>query len=102
MDVVMMAVAVGSADAVRSVMLYLPIYLLMNTGAFLAVMAVRERTGSELLTAYRGLGSRSPYLAITLTIFLFSLTGIPPFAGFIGKFYLFAAVLKAGSPSISG
>lgn len=94
----MMAVAVGSGDAVRSVMLYLPIYLLMNTGAFLAVMAVRERTGSELLSAYRGLGSRSPYLAIMLTIFLFSLTGIPPFAGFIGKFYLFAAVLKAGSP----
>ena len=45
------------------------------------VMAVRERTGSELLTAYRGLGSRSPYLAITLAIFLFSLTGIPPRAG---------------------
>jgi NADH-quinone oxidoreductase subunit N len=94
----MMAVAVGSQAAVEAVMLYLPIYLLMNTGAFLAVMAVRERTGSELIATYRGLGSRSPYLAIALAIFLFSLTGIPPFAGFIGKFYLFAAVLKAGGP----
>ncbi len=94
----LMAVAVGSTEAIRAVMLYLPIYLLMNMGAFLAVMAVRERTGSELLSAYRGLGSRSPYLAITLAIFLFSLTGIPPFGGFIGKFYLFAAVLKEGSP----
>ena len=57
-------------------------------------MAVRERTGSELITAYRGLGSAQPLLAITLAIFLFSLTGIPPFAGFIGKFYLFAAVCR--------
>lgn len=94
----MMAVAVGSQGAVEAVMLYLPIYLLMNMGAFLAVMAVREQTGSELVSAYRGLGSRSPYLAIVMTIFLFSLTGIPPFAGFIGKFYLFAAVMKKGSP----
>jgi NADH-quinone oxidoreductase subunit N len=94
----MMAVAVGSRGAIEAVMLYMPIYLLMNTGAFLAVMAVRERNGSELITAYRGLGTRSPFLAITLAIFLFSLTGIPPFAGFIGKFYLFAAVLKTGTP----
>jgi NADH-quinone oxidoreductase subunit N len=92
----LMAVAVGTPDASRAVMLYLVVYLVMNLGAFLAVMAVRARTGSEAIRDYRGLGTRSPYLAAVLAIFLFSLTGLPPLAGFIGKFYLFAAVLEKG------
>jgi len=90
----LMAVAVGSDAGVRAVMLYLPIYLFMNMGAFLAVMAVRAPSGDESIAAYRGLGARSPFLAVTLAIFLFSLTGLPPLAGFIGKFYLFAALLS--------
>jgi NADH-quinone oxidoreductase subunit N len=94
----LMAVAVGTPDGMRAVMLYMGFYLLMNFGAFLAVMVVRARTGSEDIGAYSGLGRTSPYLAITLTVFLFSLTGIPPFAGFIGKFYLFAALLEAKQP----
>jgi len=94
----LMGVAVGTPDATRAVLLYAPIYLLMNLGAFLAVLIVRERTGSESLAAFRGLGTRSPVLAVGLTICLFSLTGVPPFAGFIGKFYLFAAALKVGTP----
>ncbi len=94
----LMAAAVGSPLAVRGILLYLPIYLLMNMGAFLVVMAVRERTGSESIEAYRGLSSRAPYLAVVMAIFLFSLTGIPPFAGFIGKFFLFAAALQTKSP----
>jgi NADH-quinone oxidoreductase subunit N len=94
----LMAVAVGSGEAIRAVVFYLAVYLVMNLGAFLAVIAVRERTGSESLADYRGLGSRSPYLAVVLAVFLFSLTGLPPLAGFIGKFYLFAALLRAESP----
>lgn len=94
----LMGVAVGSPLAIRAVLLYLPIYLFMNIGAFLAVMAVREQTGSESISAYRGLGSRHPLLAVTMAIFLFSLVGIPPFAGFVGKFFLFAAVLQAKTP----
>jgi len=57
-------------------------------------MAVRAPSGDESIAAYRGLGARSPFLAVTLAIFLFSLTGLPPLAGFIGKFYLFAALLS--------
>lgn len=94
----LMAAAVGSPLALRGILLYLPIYLLMNMGAFAVVMAVRERTGSESIEAYRGLSGRSPYLAVVMAIFLFSLTGIPPFAGFIGKFFLFAAALQTKSP----
>jgi NADH-quinone oxidoreductase subunit N len=94
----LMATAVGSPLAVQGILLYLPIYLLMNMGAFMVVMAVRERTGSESIDAYRGLGTRAPYLAVVMAVFLFSLTGIPPFAGFIGKFFLFAAALQTKSP----
>jgi NADH-quinone oxidoreductase subunit N len=93
----LMAVSVGSPSAIRAVQLYLVFYLLMNLGAFLAVQAVRARTGSENLETYRGLGMRSPLLAGLLALFLFSLTGLPPLAGFIGKFYLFAALLEAGT-----
>ncbi|MBI5502043.1 MAG: NADH-quinone oxidoreductase subunit N [Deltaproteobacteria bacterium] len=89
----LMGVAVGTSEGVRAVMLYLGIYLAMNLGAFLAVMAVRARIGSESISDYKGLGTRSPYLAALLAIFLFSLVGLPPLGGFIGKFYVFAAVL---------
>ena len=94
----LMAVAVGTAEGGRAVMFYLAVYLLMNFGAFAAVVAVRARTGSENIGEFRGLGATSPYLAACLAIFLFSLTGLPPFAGFLGKFYLFAAVLHTGQP----
>ena len=94
----LMGIAAGTPDAMRALMLYLPIYLIMNMGAFLAIMAVRARTGSESIEAYRGLGSTSPWLAAGLAIFLFSLVGIPPFAGFIAKFYLFLAVLRTELP----
>ncbi len=94
----LMGVAVGTPDAIRAVAVYAPIYLLMNLGAFLAVLAVRARTGSESIADYRGLGGRAPLLSVCLAVFLFSLTGLPPLAGFIGKFYLFASVLNAGTP----
>jgi NADH-quinone oxidoreductase subunit N len=91
----LMGVAVGTPEAMRAVMFYLPVYLLMNMGAFLVVMIVRERTGSESIDAYNGLGTRSSLVAVTMAVFLFSLVGIPPFGGFIAKFYLFLAVIRA-------
>ncbi len=94
----LMAVAVGTQEGAAAVMFYLAVYLLMNFGAFLAVIAVRERTGSEAIAAYRGLGATSPLVALCLAVFLFSLTGVPPFAGFLGKFYLFVSVLHTGQP----
>ncbi|MBN1610001.1 MAG: NADH-quinone oxidoreductase subunit N [Polyangiaceae bacterium] len=94
----LMGVAVGTTQAIQAVMFYLGVYLAMNFGAFLIVMAVRDRTGHESIDNYRGLGGTSPVLAVALAIFLFSLTGLPPFAGFIGKFYLFAALLETQAP----
>ncbi len=89
--------SVFSDAGVASIVFYVVAYCFMNLGAFLVVMAVAEQSkGDETITAFRGLGRRAPIIALVMAIFLFSLTGLPPMAGFIGKFYLFAALLKAG------
>ena len=77
-------------------MVYFAIYLFMNLGAFYCVMLIADKTGSEDIDEYRGIGARSPYLAVALAVFLISLTGLPPTAGFIGKLYLFAALINDG------
>jgi NADH-quinone oxidoreductase subunit N len=93
----------GDGGAARvsfeAVLIYLFIYAAMNLGAFAVVIAVARRTGSAEIETYAGLGQSGPGLAITLTIFLFSLAGIPPFAGWFAKFVMFRAVLDANSPS---
>ena len=67
----------------------------MNLGAFLVVMMVANATGREDLDGYRGLAWRGGALpAVAMAVFLFSLTGLPPLAGFVGKFYLFAAGIE--------
>jgi NADH-quinone oxidoreductase subunit N len=93
---ILMGFVVLSEAAVRSVVFYLVIYFFMNMGAFLVVQAVRDRTGGELIHDFRGLGSRSPLLAVAMVIFLLSLTGLPPLAGFVAKFYVFMAVIERG------
>jgi len=84
-------------DGLEAVLLYLATYYLMNLGAFLVVMLVANETGREDIEAYRGLAWRGGALpAVTLTVFLFSLAGLPPLAGFLGKFYVFAAGVQGG------
>jgi NADH-quinone oxidoreductase subunit N len=78
----------------QAILFYLLVYAIMNLGAFLFVIALNNRLRSEEIDDYAGLGSRAPAAAIMMTIFLFSLTGLPPTAGFIGKFYLFAEVVN--------
>ena len=91
----------GDGDAARSsfeaVLIYIFIYAAMNLGAFACVIAVARRTRSAEIDTYAGLGETSPSLAITMTIFLFSLAGIPPFAGWFAKFVLFRSVLDANT-----
>ncbi len=81
--------------ATQAILLYLVVYLFMNLGAFLVVDLVERRLGGDSIGYFRGLGKSNPLPALALAVFLFSLTGLPPLAGFIGKFYLFAAVVKA-------
>lgn len=92
----LMGFVVLSNDGLRAMLFYLFAYYLMDAGAFLVVMIVTNATGREDLEAYRGLAWRGGVApALALSIFLFSLTGIPLTVGFIGKFYLFAAVIHS-------
>jgi NADH-quinone oxidoreductase subunit N len=91
----LMGFVVLSNDGIRAMMFYLIAYYVMDAGAFLVVMIIANATGREDLDAYRGLAWRGGLVpAVALAIFLFSLTGIPLTVGFIGKFYLFAAVIR--------
>ena len=92
---ILMGIVVLSNAGITAMMIYFVAYLFMNLGAFYAVMLIADKTGSESIEAYKGLGYRSPLIAVSLTVFLLSLTGIPPTFGFIGKLYLFAALIDA-------
>src|SRR5438876_1448525 len=92
----LMGLAAASTAGVQSILVYLMVYVLMNVGAFLVIIAVARVTGGEDIGDFRGLGSKAPIAALALTIFLFSLTGLPPFAGFVGKYLIFAAVVQRG------
>ena len=93
----LMGLAVLNNDGLKAILFYVVVYLIMNLGAFLVVVMIANVTGNEEIETYRGLAWRGAVIPATcLAVFLFSLTGLPPFAGFIGKFFLFAAVLKQG------
>jgi NADH-quinone oxidoreductase subunit N len=91
----LMGVVVLSNSGISAVLIYFVVYLFMNLGAFYSVMIIAEKTGSEDIESYKGLGHRMPFVGVSLTIFLLSLTGIPPTAGFIGKLYIFASLIEA-------
>ena len=82
-------------DAVAAVVVYLCVYLFMNFGAFAVVAFVRNVRRSEEIADYAGMVRRSPAVAVSLAIILFSLVGLPPLAGFAAKFAAFAALLDA-------
>ena len=91
----LMGFVVLSNEGLRAMLFYMVVYYLMNIGAFLVVMIVANSTGREDIDGLRGLawrGGAAP--AVAMAIFMFSLTGLPPLAGFVGKFYLFAAVVR--------
>ncbi|MFN8026482.1 MAG: NADH-quinone oxidoreductase subunit N [Acidimicrobiia bacterium] len=89
----------AGVTSLEAVVIYLLIYAAMNLGAFACVIAVARRTGSGEIDSYSGLGKTAPGIAIPMTIFLFSLAGIPPFAGWFAKFVMFRAVLDANTPA---
>ncbi len=93
---ILVGVVPGTMNGVRGVLFYLMAYAFMNIGAF-AVIAVLERRDQigTTLAEYAGLASRKPFLALAMALFMFSLTGIPPFVGFWGKLYVFRAAVEA-------
>lgn len=97
----LLAFFASGAHALASLLYYAFTYAISTLGAFAVVAMVEKRAGSDSLEAFTGLGRRSPVLASCLLIFLLSLAGIPPLAGFFGKFYVFAAALNASTGRLS-
>lgn len=93
---IFVGVAAGTAEGVSSALFYLLVYAFMNIGAFAVVGAIERKNavGTDR-DEYAGLSTRSPWLAVAMAIFLLSLTGFPPLAGFWGKVYLFRAAVNA-------
>jgi NADH-quinone oxidoreductase subunit N len=93
----MMAVATMTREGLDAAMFYLITYVAMNIGAFGIVAFLRNLTGTEDLSGYRGMIHRAPWLTVALTIFMLSLLGIPPLVGFIGKYQVFAILWQTAS-----
>lgn len=93
----LMGLVVVSNSGLFAILYYLAIYLLMNLGAFFMAIVIHNATGRDNISDFAGFGYRAPLLGVLMTIFMFSLTGLPPTAGFIGKFYLFAALIQSGN-----
>ena len=95
-----LAVGRGSATlevaAAQAILLYLAVYLFMNLGAFTVAGLIYRETSRETLDEYEGLGRRAPLLALAMGAFMFSLVGLPPFAGFVAKFNLMAVLWANG------
>ena len=92
----LMGLAAMNVSGIGMMLLYLAAYLFSNMGAFFVVQAVADAEGSDAIDSYRGLARRSPVLALALLIFLLSLGGIPPLAGFWAKMFIFVAVIERG------
>jgi len=93
----LVGLAAGTEEGVRGVLIYLTIYVVMNIGTFAIILSMRQKDGMvEDISGLAGLGKTRPVMAFLLMIFMFSLAGIPPLAGFFGKFYVFVAAINAG------
>ena len=91
---VLAAFVAGGALGVQAAMLYVFIYVFMNLGVFAVLMVVNAGGGGDDIAAFGGLAGRSLGLAVAVVVFLLSMTGIPPLAGFVGKFVVVAALIE--------
>ena len=94
---IMLAVIGGSAFGMTSLVFYVLVYMAANLAVFGVVSTVEQHSGGKVgIEDYNGLYRTNPKLALMMTLALFSLAGIPPFAGFFSKFFVFAAAFKGG------
>lgn len=94
---ILLALVAGTEHSLRAMLVYLASYSLMTLGAFTVVsIAGGKGEARQSIYEYAGLGKRDPWLALFLAVFLFSLAGIPPAVGFIGKFLIFAELVRGG------
>lgn len=88
----------GNADGLRGVMIYMTIYLVMNVGMFVCIMSMRRKEDGmvEDISDLSGLAQNHPRMALAISIFMFSLAGVPPLAGFFAKWYVIIPIVEAG------
>lgn len=96
---IMVGMVAMNQYGLSSVAFYMFAYMFANMGVFAVVALVEEKTGSCEISGYAGLSRTSPFLAVALTVFLLSLIGIPPLAGFMSKYYVFAAAVDMARTS---
>ncbi len=97
---IMLAIMANDSLGVAALMFYVLVYIFSNLGAFGVVSAMEQSTGRLTMTEYNGLYKTNPRLAFTMMLSMFSLAGIPPFAGFFSKFFIFTAALSQGSAAM--
>lgn len=92
----LMGLVAGNEEGLRSVLIYLAIYLIMNVGVFACILSMKVQDRMvEGIGDLAGLGKSNPIMALLLMVLMFSMAGIPPMAGFFGKFFVFMAALNA-------
>jgi len=98
----LVGLAAGTEEGVRGVAIYLAIYVFMNVGTFACILSMRQDGRMvEEIADLKGLGRTDPLMAAALAIFMFSMAGIPPLAGFFGKLFVFMAAIDAGLYSLA-
>jgi NADH-quinone oxidoreductase subunit N len=96
MGYALMGLAAGSLQGMEGVLIYLAIYVITNAGVFVCILAMRRQgTMVETISDLSGLARTNPSLALAFAVLFISLAGIPPFAGFFAKFYVFLAAIEA-------
>jgi NADH-quinone oxidoreductase subunit N len=102
MGFALVGLAAGTAEGAQGVLVYVSIYVAMTLGSFSVILAMK-RNGQhvEKISDFAGLSRTNPLLAFFFAMLLFSLAGVPPLAGFFGKFYVFVAAIKAGLFTLS-
>src|SRR6185437_4363595 len=102
MGFALVGLAAGTVQGAQGVLVYLAIYVTMTLGAFAVILAIkRNGQAFENISDFSGLSRTNPVLAFIFAMLLFSLAGVPPLAGFFGKFYVFVAAIKAGLFTLS-
>ncbi|HEY0421004.1 MAG TPA: NADH-quinone oxidoreductase subunit NuoN, partial [Acetobacteraceae bacterium] len=97
MGYVLIGLAAGTADGIRGMLIYLVTYVFMNAGTFACIIAMRRRGRAvEGIDDLAGLSRTDPGHALWMTVFMFSMAGIPPFSGFWAKYFIFSAAVNQG------
>ncbi|MCZ4282011.1 NADH-quinone oxidoreductase subunit NuoN [Kiloniella laminariae] len=98
----LVGLAAGTQAGIEGLLIYMTIYIFMNMGTFACILSMRQKgTMVESIEDLKGLSKTSPLMAFALTVFMFSMAGIPPLAGFFGKYVVFAAAVDAGLTTLA-